>query len=101
MSDIMLSAGADPDLGGDSIQFVGNATTLIRYAGFTLLTDPNFVRRGERVALGYGLRSRRLKEPALTIDELPHSTRSASGASRTVARSPRAAATRRRRSRAR
>ncbi len=32
--------------------FIGTATTLIRYAGFTVLTDPNFLHRGERVYLG-------------------------------------------------
>jgi L-ascorbate metabolism protein UlaG (beta-lactamase superfamily) len=39
--------------------------------GFTLLTDPNFLHRGQRVHLGYGLFSRRLTEPALQPDELP------------------------------
>jgi L-ascorbate metabolism protein UlaG (beta-lactamase superfamily) len=56
---------------GDGIFFIGNATTVIRYGGFTLLTDPNFLRRGDRAYLGYGLSSRRLRDPAITIDELP------------------------------
>ena len=56
---------------GASLTFVGNATTLLRLGGFTLLTDPNFVRRGQRVHLGYGLRSKRLLDPALTPAELP------------------------------
>jgi hypothetical protein len=30
-----------------SIFFIGNATVLLRYAGFTILTDPNFLHRGE------------------------------------------------------
>ena len=55
----------------DGLYFVGNATTVIRYGGFTLLTDPNFLRRGERAYLGYGLNSRRLRDPACSIDELP------------------------------
>ncbi|MFI0354910.1 MBL fold metallo-hydrolase [Actinomadura sp. 9N407] len=55
----------------DTVTFVGNATTIIRFGGFTLLTDPNFLRRGQRAYLGYGLVSKRLKDPALTIDELP------------------------------
>jgi L-ascorbate metabolism protein UlaG (beta-lactamase superfamily) len=55
----------------DGLYFVGNATTVIRYGGFTLLTDPNFLRRGERAYLGYGLSSRRLRDPACSIDELP------------------------------
>jgi L-ascorbate metabolism protein UlaG (beta-lactamase superfamily) len=58
-------------LADDSIQFIGNATVLIRYAGFTLLTDPNFIHRGESVPLGYGLSTERLTDPALEIDELP------------------------------
>lgn len=59
------------DLGRGSVFFVGTATVIIRYAGFTILTDPNFLHQGQHVRLGYGLRSRRLTEPALTIDDLP------------------------------
>jgi L-ascorbate metabolism protein UlaG (beta-lactamase superfamily) len=55
----------------DGLYFVGNATMVIRYGGFTLLTDPNFLRRGQRAHLGYGLTSRRLRDPAVSIDELP------------------------------
>ena len=55
----------------DSIFFVGNATVLLRYAGFTILTDPNFIHRGEEVSLGYGLTTRRLTDPALEIEDLP------------------------------
>ena len=29
-----------------ALTFIGNATTLLRYGGFTILTDPNFLRRG-------------------------------------------------------
>jgi L-ascorbate metabolism protein UlaG (beta-lactamase superfamily) len=36
-----------------------------------LLTDPNFLHKGERAYLGRGLFSKRLTEPALGIDELP------------------------------
>jgi L-ascorbate metabolism protein UlaG (beta-lactamase superfamily) len=54
-----------------SLQFVGNATTVLRLGPFTLLTDPNFVRRGERLHLGYGLVTKRLRDPAITVDELP------------------------------
>jgi L-ascorbate metabolism protein UlaG (beta-lactamase superfamily) len=55
----------------EGLTFVGNATTIIRYGGFTILTDPNFLRRGERAHLGYGLTSRRLVNPAMSIGELP------------------------------
>lgn len=54
-----------------SMTVVGNATVLLRLGSFTLLTDPNFLHRGERAKLGYGLRSKRLSDPALTIDQLP------------------------------
>ncbi|MFC7644726.1 hypothetical protein ACFQX6_31590 [Streptosporangium lutulentum] len=45
------------DLNGSGVFFIGNATMLIRYHGFTLLTDPNFLHRGQRAYLGYGLSS--------------------------------------------
>lgn len=57
--------------GGASIQFVGTATTLLRVGPFTVLTDPNFMRRGHRAYLGYGLFSKRLTEPALQPEDLP------------------------------
>jgi hypothetical protein len=38
----------------DGLCFIGAATTLVRHAGFTVLTDPNFLHRGERVYLGNG-----------------------------------------------
>ncbi|MBV9170751.1 MAG: MBL fold metallo-hydrolase, partial [Chloroflexi bacterium] len=54
-----------------SVLFIGTATTLIRFGGFTILTDPNFLHRGDEVHLGYGLRSTRQTEPALGLDQLP------------------------------
>ena len=69
---LVLPAGTTAvDPGRGSIGFIGTATVLIRYAGMTILTDPNFLHRGERVRLGYGLRSTRRTEPALGIDQLP------------------------------
>jgi L-ascorbate metabolism protein UlaG (beta-lactamase superfamily) len=53
------------------VTFIGNATTLLRLGDFTLLTDPNFVSAGSRVHLGYGAWTRRLVDPAITIDQLP------------------------------
>lgn len=61
----------DPDFRNGSIFFVGTATVLIRYAGFTILTDPNFLHRGDHVHLGYGLISRRRTNPAVEIEDLP------------------------------
>lgn len=54
-----------------SLYFVGTATTLIRFGGFSLLTDPNFLHQGERVHLGYGLHSTRRTEPACQLEDLP------------------------------
>jgi L-ascorbate metabolism protein UlaG (beta-lactamase superfamily) len=54
-----------------SVLFIGTATTLIRYAGFTILTDPNFLHAGDHVHLGYGLRSKRLTEPAMELEDVP------------------------------
>jgi L-ascorbate metabolism protein UlaG (beta-lactamase superfamily) len=54
-----------------SLQFVGNATVLIRWGPFTVLTDPNFLHAGERAHLGFGLTAKRLKDPALDVTELP------------------------------
>ena len=57
--------------GGLELTFIGNATVLLRFAGLTILTDPNFLHRGDRAKLGAGLRSRRLREPAMGVGELP------------------------------
>ncbi len=61
----------DPDFGRGSVFFVGTATVIIRYAGFTILTDPNFLHAGDHVHLGYGLTARRLTDPAVEIEDLP------------------------------
>ncbi|TDB92786.1 MBL fold metallo-hydrolase [Actinomadura sp. 7K534] len=58
-------------LGQLTMQFIGNATALLRCGPFTLLTDPNFLHRGQRAYLGNGLTTRRLTDPALRIEELP------------------------------
>src|SRR4051794_14154698 len=63
--------GAEADLNKGSILFVGTATVLLRYAGFTILTDPNFLHAGDHVHLGYGLTAERLTNPAMEIEELP------------------------------
>src|SRR5215211_3862399 len=54
-----------------SLRFIGTATVLLRVAGFRILTDPNFLHKGERARLGYGLRSTRRTNPAIEIDQLP------------------------------
>jgi L-ascorbate metabolism protein UlaG (beta-lactamase superfamily) len=55
-----------------SIYFIGTATTLIRCGGFTILTDPNFIHKHEKVDLGGGLSATRLTDPAMTIGQLPY-----------------------------
>src|SRR4051794_30139870 len=64
-------AGADADFSQGSIFFVGTATVILRYAGFTILTDPNFLHAGDHVHLGYGLTAERLTNPAIELEELP------------------------------
>ena len=61
----------EPDFGNGSIFFVGTATVVIRYAGFTILTDPNFLHAGDHVHLGYGIFSKRETNPAVEIEDLP------------------------------
>jgi len=53
------------------LTFIGTATTLLRLGPFAVLTDPNFLHRGQYAYLGKGLVSRRVTEPALGVDELP------------------------------
>ena len=62
---------SSPNLNTGSIFFIGNATVLIRYAGFTILTDPTFIHMHEKVHLGYGLSTTRLTNPAIDIKDLP------------------------------
>lgn len=35
-----------------TLEFVGTATSLLRLGPFTILTDPNFLHRGQRAYLG-------------------------------------------------
>jgi len=59
------------DLTQGSILFVGTATVILRYAGFTILTDPNFLHRGDHVHLGHGMTAIRRTDPALKLEALP------------------------------
>jgi L-ascorbate metabolism protein UlaG (beta-lactamase superfamily) len=60
-----------PETESGSIQFIGTATTLIRYQGMTILTDPNFLRRGDEAHIGFGMHATRLTDPAIEFDHLP------------------------------
>ncbi len=60
---------SDSDEG--SISFIGTATTLIRFGGLTILTDPNFLHRGDHIHIGYGMHTTRLTNPAIDFEDLP------------------------------
>jgi L-ascorbate metabolism protein UlaG (beta-lactamase superfamily) len=66
-----LPASLSATNAGGSVQFIGTATVLLRYGGLTILTDPNFLHKGDHVHLGYGLQSQRLTNPAIEFDNLP------------------------------
>ena len=68
---LQLQPGTAPIEANGSVQFIGTATVLIRYQGFTILTDPNFLHKGDHVHLGYGITSERLTNPALNLEQLP------------------------------
>ncbi len=65
------AGGGAADFARGSVFFVGTATVILRYAGFTILTDPNFLHAGDHVHLGYGLTAERLTNPAVEIEQLP------------------------------
>jgi L-ascorbate metabolism protein UlaG (beta-lactamase superfamily) len=54
-----------------TLEFIGTATTILRLGPFTILTDPNFLHRGQRAYLGKGLFSKRLTEPSRQVADLP------------------------------
>ncbi len=69
--DLELASPAATTPPEGALTFIGTATTLLRYAGFTVLTDPNFLHRGGLLHVGDGIITRRLTQPALTIEQLP------------------------------
>jgi L-ascorbate metabolism protein UlaG (beta-lactamase superfamily) len=54
-----------------TLEFIGTATAILRLGPFVLLTDPNFLHKGQRAYLGKGLVSKRLTEPSLQPRDLP------------------------------
>lgn len=67
-----LPGGVDRNaLKHGSVFFVGTATTVIKYGGFNILTDPNFLHAGNHVHVGFGVITRRLTNPAIEIEQLP------------------------------
>lgn len=73
--DLTSSAGGDApaptSLDEGSLTFVGTATVLLRWGGLAVLTDPNFLHRGDHVHLGFGMTSERLTDPAIVFEALP------------------------------
>src|SRR6201995_3198576 len=71
MTSLQLASTETPDFGQGEVYFIGNATTLIRFGGLPILTDPAFLHKGEHVFLGHGIWARREVEPACQIADLP------------------------------
>ena len=73
VNELALTGGevATTNLAQGSIFFVGTATVVLRYAGFTILTDPNFLHAGDHVHLGFGMTATRRTDPALELESLP------------------------------
>ena len=71
-SALVLPRGTENvDVAQGSVFFIGTATVLLCYAGFTILTDPNFLHQGDHVHLGFGLTATRITNPALELEQLP------------------------------
>lgn len=68
---VLPNSDANVDTMHGSVLFIGTATVLLRYAGFTILTDPNFIHRGDHVNLGFGQKAERLMDPAMELKDLP------------------------------
>lgn len=71
LDDLATRDGAGAPLPEDSLVFIGNATVLLRLGGLTVLTDPTFVHRHEKVSIGYGMHTTRLTDPAMDVADLP------------------------------
>lgn len=71
MSVVQLPDGEPAGFSRGEVYFIGNATTLIRFGGITILTDPAFLHRGAHVDLGHGIWARREVEPACQVADLP------------------------------
>jgi L-ascorbate metabolism protein UlaG (beta-lactamase superfamily) len=71
MTSLELTSSGTADFSKGDVYFIGNATTLIRFGGLTILTDPAFLHKGEHVDLGHGIWARREVEPACQIADLP------------------------------
>jgi L-ascorbate metabolism protein UlaG (beta-lactamase superfamily) len=71
MTVLRLQDGEAADFSQGEVYFIGNATTLIRFGGLTILTDPAFMHSGTHTYLGHGIWARREVEPACQVADLP------------------------------
>jgi L-ascorbate metabolism protein UlaG (beta-lactamase superfamily) len=71
MTTLELTGSKTADFGKGEVYFIGNATTLIRFGGLTILTDPAFLHKGAHINLGHGIWARREVDPACQIADLP------------------------------
>src|SRR5277367_5917998 len=71
MTFLELTSSGTADFNVGDVYFIGNATTLIRFCGLTILTDPAFLHKGEQVDLGHGIWARREVERACQVADLP------------------------------
>ena len=46
MTSLELASNGTADFDQGDVYFIGNATTLIRFGGLTILTDPAFLHKG-------------------------------------------------------
>ncbi|MCU1370993.1 MAG: hypothetical protein JWO77_2187 [Ilumatobacteraceae bacterium] len=70
--DIRPENGSEAGRGAGEVRitWIGNATVLLEAGGLRLLTDPNFLHKGDHAKLGGGLRSKRLHEPTAQVADL-------------------------------
>src|SRR6201987_990226 len=71
MTSLDLTGSGAPDFSEGDVYFIGNATTLIRFGGLTILTDTAFLHKGEHVYLGHCIWARRAVAAACQIANLP------------------------------
>ena len=71
MTVLRLHEDKAADFSHGEVYFIGNATTLIRFGGLTILTDPAFMHAGTHTYLGHGIWARREVEPACQVANLP------------------------------
>lgn len=49
MRSLALTSSETADFSQGEVYFIGNATSVIRFGGLTVLTDPAFLHKGEHV----------------------------------------------------